>query len=43
MSGHLSFHLENVLAAVGAAWAMGLNDEALVNGLRSLHENHRTQ
>ncbi len=35
MSGHFAFHLENVLAAIGAAWALGLNDAAMVDGLRS--------
>lgn len=35
MSGHFAFHLENVLAAIGAAWASGLSDASIAAGLRS--------
>lgn len=35
LTGHFAFHIENVLAAVGAAWVQGLSDEALAEGLRS--------
>ncbi len=35
LTGHFAFHIENVLAAVGAAWAQGLSDEAMAEGLRS--------
>lgn len=34
LSGHFTFHIENVLAAVGAAWACGLPDPAISQGLR---------
>jgi cyanophycin synthetase len=34
-TGHFYFHVENVLATVGAAWAYGLDDTAIVEGLRS--------
>ncbi len=34
-SGHFDFHVENVLAAVGAAWAYGLEDGAISEGLRT--------
>ena len=35
MEGVFAFHLENVLAAVGAAWSLGTGDERIVEGLRS--------
>jgi cyanophycin synthetase len=35
IAGHFVFHIENVLAAVGAAWAHGLSDETIVAGLKS--------
>lgn len=35
LSGHFAFHRENVLAAVGAAWAYGLSDVSIAEGLRS--------
>lgn len=35
VSGHFAFHLENVLAAVGAAWLHGIEDEQMAQGLRS--------
>ncbi len=35
LTGHFAFHIENVLAAVAAAWAYGLTDEAIVNSLGS--------
>ncbi|HEY2573714.1 MAG TPA: cyanophycin synthetase [Verrucomicrobiaceae bacterium] len=34
LTGHFDFHIENVLAAVAAAWAFGLNDTAIGQGLR---------
>ncbi len=34
-SGHFEFHVEDVLAVVGAAWAYGLDDASLIEGLRS--------
>ena len=40
VDGHFAFHKEAVLAAVGAAWAFGLNDEAIVDGLRSFEGLH---
>lgn len=30
---HLSFNLQNILAAVGAAWAFGLDDQMIITGL----------
>jgi len=33
-SGHFAFHVENILAAVGAAWAVGLDDAAIAQALR---------
>lgn len=35
LSGHFAFNLENVLASVGAAWASGLSDASITEGLRS--------
>jgi cyanophycin synthetase len=35
IAGHFVFHIENALAAVGAAWAHGLSDETIVAGLKS--------
>lgn len=35
LAGHFAFHIENVLAAVAAAWAHGLSDAAIAEGLRS--------
>lgn len=35
LSGHFAFNLENVLASVGAAWAGGLSDASITEGLRS--------
>ena len=35
LGGHFDFHIENVLAAIGAAWAYGLSDDQLREGLRS--------
>jgi len=32
-SGHFNFNVQNVLAAVGAAWAYGLNDQTIAEGL----------
>ncbi len=34
LTGHFTFHIENVLAAAGAAWAFGLNDATISEGLR---------
>jgi cyanophycin synthetase len=34
LTGHFDFHTENVLAAVGAAWAFGLPTAAIAAGLR---------
>lgn len=42
LTGHFTFNLENVLAAVGAAWAVGLNDAAIVEGVRS-YNGHRSE
>ncbi|MFC5453902.1 cyanophycin synthetase [Prosthecobacter fluviatilis] len=33
VTGHFSFNVHNVLAAVGAAWAYGLADEVIIKGL----------
>ena len=33
LTGHLNFNVQNVLAAVGAAWAYGLGDQTIVEGL----------
>jgi cyanophycin synthetase len=33
LSGHFTFNVHNVLAAIGAAWAYGLDDQTLVEGL----------
>ena len=35
LEGHFDFHIENVLATVAAAWAYGLADEAIAEGLHS--------
>jgi cyanophycin synthetase len=35
MSAPFEFNVENVLAAVSAAWAYGLEDESIAAGLRS--------
>lgn len=35
LTGHFAFHIENVLAAVGAAWAQGLGDAVIAEGLRA--------
>ena len=35
IAGHFVFHIENALAAIGAAWAHGLSDDAIVAGLKS--------
>lgn len=42
LSGHFAFHLENVLAAVGAAWTYGLSDSLIAEGLRSFGSNGAT-
>lgn len=34
-TGHFEFHIENVLAVIGTAWAAGLDDEVIVSGLKS--------
>lgn len=34
LTGHFSFNVHNVLGAVGAAWAYGLDDAAMAAGLR---------
>ena len=34
-TGHFSFNLQNVLAAIGAAWAHGVSDQAVVDGLKT--------
>lgn len=34
-TGHFEFHVENVLAVIGAAWAYGLEDDVIVSGLKS--------
>ena len=33
LTGHFTFNVHNVLAAVGAAWAYGLADQAIIKGL----------
>ncbi len=35
LTGHFSFNVQNVLAAIGAAWAYGLEDQAIIEGLSS--------
>lgn len=35
LEGHFAFHLHDVLAACGAAWDQGMDDQAIVDGLRS--------
>jgi cyanophycin synthetase len=35
LAGHFTFNVHNVLAAVGAAWAYGLDDQTISEGLRS--------
>lgn len=35
LTGHFAFHIENVLAAIGAACAHGLEDAQIAEGLRS--------
>lgn len=35
LSGHFAFHIENVLAAVAAAWSYGLDDAQIVAGLKT--------
>jgi cyanophycin synthetase len=35
VEGHFAFHLHDVLAACGAAWDQGMDDQAIVDGLRS--------
>jgi cyanophycin synthetase len=40
MDGPFVFHIEDALAAVGAAWAHGLSDEAIADGLRSYEGVH---
>ena len=34
-TGHFAFQIDNILAAIGAAWAHGLGDAAMADGLRS--------
>lgn len=34
-TGHFAFHLENILAAVGAAWTQGMEDTQIAEGLRT--------
>ncbi len=34
-TGHFAFQIDNILAAIGAAWAHGLGDEEMADGLRS--------
>ncbi len=34
-TGHFAFQIENILAAIGAAWAHGLSDEAMASGMKS--------
>ena len=33
LTGHFTFNVHNVLAAVGAAWAYGLADQVIIKGL----------
>ena len=35
LTGHLTFNVQNVLAAIGAAWAYGLADAKIIEGLSS--------
>jgi len=35
VTGHFNFNVQNVLAAVGAAWAYGLADQTMAEGLSS--------
>ena len=35
LQGHFTFHIESVLASIGTAWALGLDDEVIAAGLRS--------
>ena len=35
LGGKVGFQIENTLAAIGAAWALGMDDETLRKGLRS--------
>ena len=35
LQGIFSFHLESVLAAVGACWALGMEDGMIAEGLRN--------
>jgi cyanophycin synthetase len=39
-TGHFTFHIEDLLAAVGGAWAFGLDDETIVVRLRSFTREH---
>jgi len=34
-TGHFAFQIDNILAAIGAAWAHGLGEEEMADGLRS--------
>lgn len=40
VDGPFAFHIEDALAAVGAAWAHGLSDEAIASGLRCYEGVH---
>ena len=35
LDGPFAFHIEAVLAAIGAAWALGIEDQAIVNQLKT--------
>jgi cyanophycin synthetase len=35
LQGHFTFHIESVLASIGAAWALGLEDHVIAEGLHS--------
>ena len=35
LQGHFTFHIESVLASIGAAWALGLEDRVIAEGLHS--------
>ncbi len=35
LQGHFTFHIESVLASIGAAWALGLEDRLIAEGLLS--------
>ena len=35
ITGHFHFNVQNILGAVGAAWSYGLDDQTIVEGLRS--------